>query len=243
MLSPRLRVIGGLTETSRHAGGPRALAGLPRQCATKLLQGAQSLSLEEGDIVVEGGARIDGCYWLEDGVLKASIASHRGEERIIELLGPGSIVGALSVIDGLPQSATVQTLTDCRLTFVSRSAFLECQRDYPELQTHLVTAIAAHLRHATDETTAASILPARPRVARALLQFARYFGEATGDPGQILIRRKFRQNDVAALAHVARENASRIFNGWRKRKVIEYQSALVYVIHKQRLEREAHLSE
>jgi hypothetical protein len=45
------------------------------------------------------------------------------------------------------------------------------------------------------------------------------------------------------LAHVARENASRILSEWRKRKVIEHPSPSVYVIHKARLEREARLSE
>jgi CRP/FNR family transcriptional regulator, cyclic AMP receptor protein len=241
MLPRGLRVIGGTAEKVGSFGSHSALSVLPRQCATKLLNGALAISAKEGEVLVEGGTRVDGCYWLEKGVLKASIASHRGEERIIELLGPGSIVGALSLIDGLPQSATVQSLTDSTLTFVSRSVFTECMHEFPEMQAHLVSAIAAHLRRATDETAAVSLLPAKARVARALLQFARYFGEPTSHPDQITIRRKFRQNDVAALAHVARENASRIFNGWRKRKIVEYQSASVYIIHKGRLEREAHL--
>jgi CRP/FNR family transcriptional regulator, cyclic AMP receptor protein len=243
MLPRGFKVITGPADGNRYVGSRDHFAALPRQCTAKLLQGALSVSVEEGNTLTEGGSTADGCYWLEKGVLKASIPSHRGEERIIELLGPGSIVGALSLIDGLPQSATVQALTDCLLTFVSRGVFLECMRDFPEMQSYLVTAIAAQLRRATEEATAANLLPAKARVARALLQFAKYFGEAAAKPDQVIIRRRFRQNDVAALAHVARENASRIFNGWRKRRIVEYQSASVYIIHKEKLEREAQIVE
>ena len=40
---------------------------------------------------------------LTRGLLKVSIASPQGDERILTILGPGSIVGELAIIDGLPR--------------------------------------------------------------------------------------------------------------------------------------------
>jgi CRP/FNR family transcriptional regulator, cyclic AMP receptor protein len=226
-----------------YFGAHNLLSGLPREFSSRLLARASAISLEKGATLFEIGAVGDGCYWLEEGVLKVSIASPQGGERILAILGPGSIVGELAMIDGLPRSATVQALKDSKLTFVARSIFLECLRDYPQIYRHLVTILGERLRQADDEVAAASFLSLKARVARALLQFAKYLGEPTETPGQLLIRHKIRQTDLAALAHVARENASRILSEWRKRKVIEHRSPSVYVIHKARLEREARLSE
>ena len=197
------------------------------------------ISLETGQTLFESGAAGDGCYWLKEGVLKVSIISPQGADRILAILGPGSIVGELAMIDGLPRSATVQALTDSRLTFVARSIFLESLSDYPEMYAHLVTILVERLRQANEEVAAASFLSLKARVARALLQFARYLGEPTATPGQVLIRHRIRQDDLAALANVARETASRILSEWRRCKIIDQSSASVYVIHKERLEREA----
>ena len=56
-------------------------------------------------------------------MLKASVIEPGGGERILAVLGPGSVVGELSMIDGAPRSASVIALSDSKLSFVSRSAF------------------------------------------------------------------------------------------------------------------------
>ena len=215
------------------------LSGLPREYSASLLARASMMSLKRGQTLFEHGAAGNGCYWLEEGVLKVSITSPQGTERILAILGPGSIVGELAMIDGLPRSAAVQALRDSRLTFVSRSIFLRVLQDNPEMYNHLLTILVARLRQADEEVAAASFLSFRARVARALLQFAKYLGEPGATPGHVVIRHKVRQDDLAALADVARENASRILSEWKKRKIIYHHSQSVLVIHKANLEREA----
>jgi CRP/FNR family transcriptional regulator, cyclic AMP receptor protein len=228
-----------LAGRSSFFGNLNLLSGLPKEYSTRLLARAPVITLTKGQTLFESGAVGDGCYWLEQGVLKVSITSHQGEERILAVLGPGSIVGELAMIDGLPRSAAVQALRDSKLTFVSRSVFQECLREHPEIYRHLVSTLVSRLRQADEEVAAASFLSPKARVARALLSFAHYLGEPTDTPGQLIIRHKLRQNDLAALADVARENASRILSEWKKRKVIEQHSPSVHVIHQAKLEREA----
>jgi CRP/FNR family transcriptional regulator len=203
-----------------------------------LLAGAPTIELKKGQALFEIGAAGDGCYWLKEGALKVSVASNQGAERILAILGSGSIVGELAMIDGLPRSASVHALRDSRLTFIARSTFFECLRASPGLYAHLVDTLAARLRQANEEVAAASYLSLKARVARALLQFAEHLGEPTTTPDQFVVR-DFRQQDVAALAGVARENVSRILSEWRKQKLIVQQSRSVYVILKSGLDREA----
>ena len=65
----------------------------------------------------------DGCYRIEEGLLKASVVAAEGSEHILAILGPGSIVGELSMIDGGPRSASVSALRNSKLSFVSRADF------------------------------------------------------------------------------------------------------------------------
>src|SRR5215472_3858523 len=93
-------------------GSHNLLSGLPTEYSSRLLTNAPTINLTKGKALFQIGAAGDGCYWLKEGVLKVSITSDQGAERILAILGPGSIVGELAMIDGLPRSASVQALRD-----------------------------------------------------------------------------------------------------------------------------------
>ena len=95
------------------------LPDLPTQFSESLLANAKPRSLAEREVLFEAGDVADGCYRLEQGLLKVSIASPQGDERILTIFGPGSIVGELAIIDGLPRSATVVAIRDCKLSFIA----------------------------------------------------------------------------------------------------------------------------
>ena len=223
---------------SAFAQAIRLLTGLPEKYAGALLEGANAISLPEGEKLFSKGDAGNGCYWLEEGLLKVSITSDSGEERIIAFLGPGSIVGELAMIDGLPRSATVEVLKESRLHFISRSAFAKRLEETPRILGYVVTTLAARLRQANDEMAASSFLAVKARVARALLQIADHLGQADKS-GKILIAHKLRQDDIAAMAGVARENVSRTLSEWRRHDIIDKRSAFIYVIDKAALRREA----
>jgi hypothetical protein len=76
----------------------------PPFCSS-LFSGATSHELKAGKALFLAGEPGDRCYRLEQGLLKVVVASPRGEERILSMLGPRAIVGELAIIDGGPRSA------------------------------------------------------------------------------------------------------------------------------------------
>src|SRR4051794_18054069 len=213
------------------------LPNLPTQISERLLANAKPQSLAEREVLFEAGDDADGCYRLERGLLKVSIASPQGDERILTILGPGSIVGELAIIDGLPRSATVVAIRDCKLSFISREAFANCLREYPAINGYLVATLVARLREADEEMAAASFLTVKARVARALLELAEHLGRET-EPGRITIFHKIRQSDIAGMAGVARENVSRTLTEWKRRGLIGQSSSYYFINDKTRLARE-----
>ena len=161
----------------------------------------------------------DGCYRLEQGLLKVVVEStNHGEERIVALLGPGAIVGELSMIDGLPRSASIIAMRPCALRFVSREAFELKAKAHAEIGVALPSILATRLREADAALAATTFLTVKARIARALLQLAEHIGRDAG-AGRIVLQDKIGQGDLAAMAGVARENVSRVISDWRRRNL------------------------
>ena len=195
------------------------LSVFPESLSARLFAHAKPAKLAADEVLFLAGDPGDGCYRVEQGLLKVSMIAPTGAERILAIVGPGAIVGELSTIDGLPRSASVAAVRDSELTFVSRAAFQAFADDHPEVYRHLVTLLAARLRDTDGVVAAGSFLPLKGRVARALLDLAEAFGQDVGQ-GRILIRQKVSQSDVAAMAGIARENVSRILNDWIRDKLV-----------------------
>jgi CRP/FNR family transcriptional regulator, cyclic AMP receptor protein len=213
------------------------LPSLPIQFSESVLANAKPQLLAEREVLFEAGDVADGCYWLEQGLLKVSIASPRGEERILTILGPGSIVGELAMIDGQPRSATVVAIQDSKLSFISREAFINCLREYPEIYIDLVSTLVSRLREADHAMAAASFLTVKARVARVMLELAEHLGRDK-ESGRIVIHHKISQGDIAAMAGVARENVSRTLTELKRRGLIGQSSGYYFINDKRKLLRE-----
>jgi CRP/FNR family transcriptional regulator, cyclic AMP receptor protein len=195
------------------------LAALPPELSQSLFAKARPLSLKADQTLFVAGDEGDGCYRVEEGLLKASIAAPAGGERILAVLGPGSVLGELSMIDGGPRSASVTALRDSKLRFVGRAAFEVFGQARPDLYRHVATLLARRLRDTDEALVATNFLSVKGRVARSLLSLADAFGRDLGQ-GRTLIRQKVSQSDLAAMAGIARENVSRVLHDWSSRSVV-----------------------
>jgi CRP/FNR family transcriptional regulator, cyclic AMP receptor protein len=228
---------GGSLADQPHQG---LLSGLPEPLSGELFEAAKTVRLDGDEVLFLAGDVGDGCYRVEDGLLKVTMVSRSGTERILAFLGPGHIVGELSIIDGLPRSASVVAVRPTSLSYLSRTAFEEFAKKHPEIYKSLVTLLAARLRETDGTIAVGSFLPLKGRVACALLELAEDFGQDVGS-GRVVIRQKIGQSDLAAMAGIARENVSRILNDWKRRKLISRLSGYYCLEDKAKLESEAEL--
>ena len=156
------------------------LASLPTELAHGLFAKGRMQTLAADQTLFMAGDEGDGCYRVEEGLLKASVAAPNGGERILAILGPGSVVGELSMIDGAPRSASVAALRESKLCFVSRADFEAFGQSSPQLYRHVMTVLARRLRDTNDALAASSFLSVKGRVARALLSLAEASGRDVG---------------------------------------------------------------
>jgi CRP-like cAMP-binding protein len=219
---------------------PSVLSGLPKQLSEQLFSGASKMKVAADQTLFMAGDSGDGCYYIISGLLKVTMVSTTGAERILAILGPGSIVGELAMLDGLPRSASVVAVRNSELQFVSRAKFEECTRKFPEVYKHLVALLASRLRETDEVIAAESFLPLKGRVAMTLLELADHFGDDVG-AGRIVIRHKFGQSELAAMAGIARENVNRILADWKRKKLVSRLSGYYCLESRSKLESEVNL--
>ena len=88
------------------------LSAVPESLSARLFAEAKTVKLAADAVLFLAGDPGDGCYRVEQGLLKVTMISASGAERILAIVGPGAIVGELSTIDGLPRSALVAAVRD-----------------------------------------------------------------------------------------------------------------------------------
>jgi CRP-like cAMP-binding protein len=165
------------------------LLELQGKLSADLFASAAPLRLAADEALFLAGDGGDGCYLVEEGLLKVVIASHSGGERILAFLGPGAIVGEMSIIDGRPRSASVAAVRQAALKFLSRAAFEEFTKRYPDVYKYLVKLLASRLREANAVIAAGTFLSLKGRVARTLLELAEGFGQDVGSGVLSFIKR------------------------------------------------------
>jgi len=216
------------------------LWGLPEHLSRDLFKSATPIRVRVDQVLFHAGDAGDGCYRVDNGLLKVTMLSPSGSERILAFFGPGAVVGELSMIDGLMRSASVVAVRPAALSFLSRSAFKIFAKEHPELYEYLVMLLSARLREADAVIAAGSFLPDKGRLACTLLELADKFGQDAGN-GRTVIRQKIGQNDLAAMTGIARESATRIIDDWQRCKIISRFSVYYCIENKDQLQREAEL--
>jgi CRP/FNR family cyclic AMP-dependent transcriptional regulator len=214
------------------------LSVLPPELAAALFAAARPHRLKADQTLFTAGDPGDGCYRIEQGLLKVTVVSPAGRERILAILGPGTLVGELAIIDAQPRSASVVAARDSELSFISRAAFAAVAEANPDVYRHIVMLLVRRLRDTNAVVAAMSFLSLKGRVAQALLSLAEAFGHDVGT-GRVLVRQKVSQSDLAAMAGMARENVSRILNDWMRRKLVSRLSGYYCLEDRAALEREA----
>lgn len=207
---------------------------LPPEIVGDLLSRAVERRLRTGEALGHAGA---GCYRLDKGLLKVSLPSLQGGERVVAILAEGSVVGDLSLIDGSLGLEVAVALRDSRVRFISRSNFQDCAQRYPEVYQHLLKLLTQRLREAEASWASLAFLPARGRVARALLKIAESLGGET-NANEITLPGPINQKEIASLAGVARENTNRILRTWEQERLLSKRSGSYRIHDKLKLQRE-----
>jgi CRP/FNR family cyclic AMP-dependent transcriptional regulator len=201
---------------------------MPWSVLRSLISAANTIDLKARQVLFHADDPGNGCYFLRQGVVKASVVSKDGQERLLAVMGPGALIGELSLFDDQSRSATIIALKPCRLLHLSKATFFRVADADPLVYREALKILTRRLRQTNDSMVAQGTVNVVGRVARAFATLAKGLGERQRSGG-ILLPHKITQMDIAGIAGVARENASRAINDLLRDGVLRREGSL-YVI-------------
>ena len=114
----------------------------------RVMQVAEVLSFEPGQIVVREGDRGDELFIVLSGLVRIL----RGDAVLSEV-GPGEHFGEMALIRSMPRSATVSAVEQSELIAVRRADFFEILRKEHELAVKLLWQFLGVLADRLDQTS------------------------------------------------------------------------------------------
>lgn len=169
--------------------------------------------LGKGDRLYRAGDPADTIYRVEEGLLKLSIDVLTGKERIVSLVGPGDLVGALTPTHRLFQETAEALSPRVVVRVVPSDGAREALQDEIMNATGLQIS---RLREALEDGE----LPVTARLARTLLRLGRRFGHIAEDE-RVRLTLPLTHENFAAMIGAARETTTAILGEMRSSGVIE----------------------
>jgi len=135
---------------------PSALADLSLADAARVVSYMKPKRFKAGTIVIQEGEARHNDYMLL--LLSGDIAVENelpgaADSMVVSIIGPGSLLGEMGVIDGSPRSATCTANTDITVGILTRTGLMRLLRDEPSVGARLLLAITKRMADRLRETT------------------------------------------------------------------------------------------
>jgi CRP/FNR family transcriptional regulator, cyclic AMP receptor protein len=109
------------------------------------LHARNTQTLEPGTVLFKESDAAGPMYVLLEGAARVLVAGH-----VVEMAGPGTLLGEMALVDDLPRSATAVAVTPCRVLPIGRAEFDLLVREKPEFARHVMKLLVHRLRRMNE---------------------------------------------------------------------------------------------
>lgn len=192
------------------------LEGVDEATLKKIAGVLQVRTADKGQAILHKGGTGDHLLFLLSGRLQAVDLTEDGREIGLSFLMVGDYFGELSVIDGLPRSATVVACEPSIYALLPRAQALELMHNNSLIAERMFKRLAAGIRRASDFRTILGIPNAFQRVYAFLDHLAKI------SPGGLVVIEKLpTQQEISIMINTSRETVSRAIQVLIQRGVVE----------------------
>ncbi len=144
-----------MTDTATHVPPGTTLSHIPLFAHLDaagddaLLRRLTRRTVKENEPVFWFGDSGDALYIIDTGRVAVTAPDAEGNHVLLDTLGPGSIFGELSLLDGGSRSATVRALSECSLLALNRESFHTFLLERPDAAIAILQVLGARQRAST----------------------------------------------------------------------------------------------
>ena len=184
--------------------------------------------IARGECILHRGDPNLGMIVIADGRVRVSLVSEDGKEITLGVLGPGEMLGEMSLLDGEDCSADASAQEDCLLLVIERAQFLRMLRGNADLCLRMLAILTGRLRRANVALEDIALLDLPTRLGRLLLRLARDYGARKANG--IRIEVKLSQKDLSTLVGSSREKVNKQLRQWEEERVLGKDNGRILVL-------------
>jgi len=133
-----------MASRKQHLDGLRNVtlfSGCNNKELEKVAKAGDEIRMTAGTMIIDQGQMGREAFVVLDGDVVV-----RRNGRKVATLGPGSVVGELSLLDHGPRTATVVCETDCTLLVIEQRRFLAVIDEIPAISHKMMSSLASRIR-------------------------------------------------------------------------------------------------
>lgn len=185
-----------------------------------------------GVLLFAEGQSPRGILVLCSGRVKMSTASREGKVLILKIASPGDVLGLSAVLSGVPFEATAETVTPCRVNFVSRDHLANFLTRYGEAGLRAARAVSKEYQDACLEIQEILLAPSSAgKLAKLLLSWADGNGAGEGR-----VRSMLTHEEMAQMIGASRETVTRVMTQLKRKQIIRLEGSTLVIRNRTGLE-------
>ena len=198
----------------------------------RIAEQTKSMHVDRGTVLFQRSQTSEGFYVVIFGQVKLSFISKAGDEKVVDLLGPGQSFGEAVMFMEKQHVVTAQTLADSMLLYVSKVAvFDELERD-PRFARRMIAGLSQRLHYLMEDLEGYSMHSGVQRVIGFLLR-----GDGDGIPpeSRLEVTLPAAKGVIASRLNLTQEHFSRILHELVAKGLIEVRGRTVVILDVRKL--------
>lgn len=170
----------------------------------------------------------DYMYVVRTGRVKVVRQLPSGKETILAFHEAGEFFGEMSLLDGGTTPASVIAVAPTTILSLSRRDFRN-QLTNPKVNEALLRMLCQRCREAWAQVELLTLHHAEARIRSLVYQLCASKGEPDGDDGAVRIGHRLTHRELADMAGITRESASRAVSRLQKLELLRVEDGLLHV--------------
>jgi len=193
---------------------------------TRIAANTHEVRAARAEVLFRRGDPALGFHIIVFGQVKLAFSSPRGDEKVVDLIGPGQSFGEAVMFMERPHVVTAQTLSDSLLLYIPREiVFQELERD-PRFVRRIIAGLSGRLHRLMSDLESDSLHTGTQRVIGFLLSES---DESCMRGGGLELILPASKGVIASRLSLTQEHFSRILHDLAARGLLEVHGRTIFI--------------
>jgi len=183
---------------------------------------------QDRQAIYSQGDAADAMFHIQNGSVKLAVASPRGKQAVIAILGPGDVFGEGCLVNRSLRKSTATAIQVSTISCVKKGILVRLVHQEPAFAKLMISYLLARMVRVEEDFVDRLFNFSEKRLARILLLLTN-FGAESGD-GTAFPR--INQEHLAQMVGTTRSRVSHFMNKFRKLGFVDYNGDSALTVHR-----------